>query len=648
MRSMPSGRPGRGCARALGRRLPSFLIATGCVWFAIRYVGDLDLRQVGGTIRAVPAGTWLAALGATLLSFLAAGQYDVLFHRWLGTGVARRRAALSGAAAIALSQTLGFGLATGTIVRWRALPELALGDALKLTNYVSFSFMAALGLLTALALSLPGAGATGPSLFGLAAVLAVVLALVLSLAGPGILPFPLPPIRLAIRLTLLALADTGLAALGLWLLLPAGMHPDPAAFYAAYLLALGAGLVSGAPGGVGPFELCLVALLPMVPEAGFLGAVLAFRLVYYALPACLAVPLLIRPRPRPRQASVPRAVPARNALRRAEAHLGFRPGHGFIAAPDGVSHVAEATQVLVAIGDPATGGAMTPALMARLGRMAAERGLWPALYKCGARSAARARGAGWSVIPVSDETWIEPAGFTTAGPDRRQLRRKLRQARQAGVAVEEARQLPLSDMARVARDWAARAGGERGFSMGRFDPDFVAFQRCYLARFGGELVAFATFHTVPGEWALDLMRSAEGVPDGTMHALVARAIEDAAAAGIDRLSLAAMALEAPSGALALVARRREAAGLRRFKTSFAPRTRRLYVAAPGPAVLALAGVDILIRIARPPERRGSEMSGEIGSEAGIDPGIRPPFRAGPGWFLSRTRTAAAAPPRPGA
>lgn len=119
-------------------------------------------------------------------------------------------------------------------------------------------------------------------------------------------------------------------------------------------------------------------------------------------------------------------------------------------------------------------------------------------------------------------------------------------------------------MSRVAAEWSARSGGERGFSMGRFDPAYVAEQRVFLAWQEDSLLAFVTFHTAPTEWTLDLMRSIDNLANGVMHALIAYASDEAAASGISRFSLAAMPLSDPPRIAALLGRRPEAQGLRRF------------------------------------------------------------------------------------
>ena len=270
-----------------------------------------------------------------------------------------------------------------------------------------------------------------------------------------------------------------------------------------------------------------------------------------------------------------------------------------VACEGGALHLLPASQSHVALGDPANGCAVLAGQIKYLAREARRRGLWPALYKCGARSALTARALGWAVMPISEEAWISPHAFSTDGAHHRQLRRKLKLARRNAVVVEQARLLPIAEMNRVALDGAARCGGERGFSMGRFEHSYVAGQRCYVAWSNGRLVAFATFHVAEDEWTLDLMRSARYSPDGTMHALVAEAIRDAKHQDVARLSLAAMPLAVPPALLRCLAGRREAQGLSRFKTSFAPNKGRLYLAAPSMPALILVGSDILLRIARP-------------------------------------------------
>lgn len=154
--------------------------------------------------------------------------------------------------------------------------------------------------------------------------------------------------------------------------------------------------------------------------------------------------------------------------------------------------------------------------------------------------AAAARRAGWATLPLAREAWLDPAGFSTDGSSRRQLRRKLRKAEAAGVVVSAAKTAPLADMDRVARAWAKARGGERGFSMGTWDPATLPWSRVFLARRDGKPIGFLTLHANNNEWTLDLMRQLPDAPDGTMHLMLTQAITAAGDAGIARLSLAAV------------------------------------------------------------------------------------------------------------
>ena len=101
------------------------------------------------------------------------------------------------------------------------------------------------------------------------------------------------------------------------------------------------------------------------------------------------------------------------------------------------------------------------------------------------------------------------------------------------------------------------------------------------------------------------MRVLPDAPDGTMHALVDHAIRVAASRDIARLSLAAAPAH-PGGATALERNLRGrffrhggGAGLRQFKSCFAPDWQPRFMAAPDRAQLTLAALD-LIRAVRAP------------------------------------------------
>jgi phosphatidylglycerol lysyltransferase len=254
---------------------------------------------------------------------------------------------------------------------------------------------------------------------------------------------------------------------------------------------------------------------------------------------------------------------------------------------------------LVALGLP-----FGPACLRQLTRTARVQGKMPLLYKCDQHTALKARREGWRVIRLGHEVILDLAGWSLERPARRQLRRKLRASEKAGVEVRADAELPIAQMERVALEWSSRHGGEKGFSMGRFERGYVGKQHVLLAWVGQRLVGFATFHATRAEWTLDLMRHVETAPDGTMHRLIAEAVTMARNAGAKRLSLAGIPDPLPSPAR-LPQRINPSCGLAQFKRSFGPRLAPRYAAAPGwtSLTLGLAAVTRAIHWPEPIDRR---------------------------------------------
>lgn len=584
-------------------------------------VQDLDMRQITAGFRTVGPLQWLAAAGFTVVSFWAVGRYDAVAHRLIGSSTPPRAALRTGVASIAVAQTVGFGVISGAFVRWRMLPELSLGQAFRLSMTVAVTFLAGWAVVAALivlAVPLPLPGATPLALLALAG---AALLVTLSIWRPGLLArFQFPPLKAMGAILALTFIDTAFAGAALWVLLPEGTQIAPMIMIAAFIVALGAGLVCGTPGGVGPFEMTLLALLPHVPEEPVLAAVLAFRAVYYAAPALIGAAVVIRgPRagentPDPALEAIQKisapALPARveraiSEAPRAEANL-LRHGCLSLFHTPGTAPAAMAAPVgqsLVFLSDPFDMRLDRDRFLEDAQAAAKARFVTPLLYKVGARIASTARRQGWATLPLAREAWLDPAGFTTDGSARRQLRRKLRKAENAGVVVSEATALPLAEMDEIARSWAAHRGGERGFSMGTWDPAALPWSRVFLARRAGKLIGFLTLHANRSEWTLDLMRQLPDAPDGTMHMLLCDAIRSAGLSNVPRLSLAAVPLGKQAEEPELFHRLRDgidrisgAEGLRQFKTCFGPNWEVLYIAAPTRAGLLLGAVDVMREI----------------------------------------------------
>ena len=606
-----------GPAGAFWRFAPRIVVSI-CVlalflWLLSDRIARLDTAALTAAVLQLSALQWAKAAAFTALSFWAVGRYDAVLHQHLMTGVPARLARRAGIAAIAVSQTLGLGLVSGAIVRWRMLPGVSLWQATRLTAAVAMSFLAGWVVVTCLALLvLPAAPFKPMAALGLAVALGLGA---LSILGPWAdrLPFRWPNGLILSRLVGLCAVDTIAAAMAFYALLPLDSGIALHLLIPAFLLALGAGLALGTPGGMGAFEVTLLALLPGAAEPQVLVAILGWRLIYYVLPALAGAGLaLAGPRPsaaQPRLQTRPFGVAELADL---PAEVGLRHQGSLALARFGGAAwlIGRRGHVLVALLDPAPMWSphVIDTALRGLRRHARAEGRSFAAYKTGPRTAARGRAMGFAVRRIGWEAWVDPSRYRLSSSCRSGLRRKLRRAEAAGVTLHRVDPdgMPWRALDGLAADWTLAHGDERGFSMGRHDRAYLAQQKVYVACLQGEPIAYASFHTCPQEWTLDLMRHRAALPDGTMHALIQAAIEDAAALGLSRLSLASV----PGGAfgpgdrvtrlVAALAPETAAPGLLQFKACFGPRWAPRYLIAPGRFGLVLAGLSLWHAIIRPP------------------------------------------------
>lgn len=578
----------------------SVSIGAVCLWVLHGRLSAGFWHDVAVELRGLDAGAVMLAIGCTCISFFALGRYDTVAHRHLGSDIPTAQACGAGTAAIALAQTLGLGVLTGALARWRMLPDITMALALRLSVFVCLSFMVALLVITAaVSLALPAPPALfWPSILIIATLPVAVIALFFHpVVTLGRFTIRLPSLRAFGSILIWTAIDVLAACTALYLLIP-GSDVGFAVLLPLFLVALGAALISGTPGGVGPFELVLFTGLPQGDAIEVLSGVIAFRAIYYAGPALIAIVLMLRPFAGQRGA---KPVPQNDISTAPRAEIGvIRQNGGFVA-----DHCAvwDTGQTLCNLFDPVSPAAADP--VKTVSSHARARNLIPCLYKCSARTAVLARQRNWFLSHIADEAVVTPPTFDTATAPYRTLRRKLRAAGKAHISITQATRLPIAEMARIDRLWQHAHGKARGGTIGIFSPDYLVQQKVFLAHEGDHLVAFASFHHSSREWCLDLMRHAPAAPDGTMHSLVHAAIRSAARDDIPRFSLAAVpACPDPSSALMrrlslIVLRKMGGAGLRQFKSNFRPRWQPLYAAAPNRALLVLALADIARAVQRP-------------------------------------------------
>ena len=601
------------------------------LWLLNQQLDSLDSAALADALNAISLQSIALSILFSVISLYAVARYDRLAIRQLGLGLSDRESIQGGFAAVSIGQTLGMGLLVGSAVRWRMYRHagVSLPQAAVISGVVMGGFL--IGFVVVLAIAviiagdsltvLTGMSATGLRFIAGIALLAVFALGVASFCQPRIMlrgrRIPIPGFRVLRSQISLAALDTIPAAMALWVLIPGEAGPSLMMLIPVYLVALGIGLISNAPGGLGVLELACLMALPVMPPEHLIAALIAHRAIYYGLPALVAGAMLVAkevhgPEQKTRQDPDPETILARSG--RAEAML-TRLGDKSIlvgAHRQNLVQYGQAGNSMVVLGDPIGDPACQDQMLTDVLAHARRINRAPVFYKASEDFARRATQHGLACARIGLDAALNPQTFSDAGSSFRELRRKLRAAQKAGLDLQAHApgHADLGRLAPIASAWAAAKGGERGFSMGYFRRDYLAWQPIIEARLNGRTIGFLSLMVAGdrSEYCVDVMRLTETAPDGTMHALVRAGIDLAAASNATRFSLAAVpfaGIDQPCNWLErslvhLFEQRRSlhnSHGLLRFKNAFRPDWDTRFVVAPSLADAAIGLNDARALIA---------------------------------------------------
>ena len=272
-----------------------------------RLLGQYRWRDILQHVHAISNAKVLRAASLTCAGYACLTLYDALAVRFAGARVPYPRVALISFMGYAIGHNVGFNSISGGAVRFRAYTALGL-SAKQIATIIAFgtlTFFLGAGVLLGFSL-LTNAGLSGSVLHvhaWLARLAGGVLLcgvcaylwLVCTRHAPlrfRRLEIPVPKPRIAFAQIGISCIDMLCATGVLYVLLPQQAAMSFAAFAGVYLIALAAGAISNVPGGIGVFEFVLLLLLPQVPKDQLLGALVAYRAIYYFAPFGLALLLL--------------------------------------------------------------------------------------------------------------------------------------------------------------------------------------------------------------------------------------------------------------------------------------------------------------------------------------------------------------------
>lgn len=270
----------------------------------------------------------------------------------------------------------------------------------------------------------------------------------------------------------------------------------------------------------------------------------------------------------------------------------------------------------IAMGGPVGAPAEVPELVSAFVRQARFAGCAPVFYAVGADLAATLEVFGFVAAKVGETAVVDLADYSLAGTAKQKLRTARNKAARDGCAF--AVSTPphptglLDGCRRVSDLWLTeRRGAEKAFSLGRFDPAWLADQPIGVVRQGGELIAFANLWTTAdrSRVLVDMMRATPYAPRAVIEFMLVEAFGWAREAGYRVFDLGMAPLagvgagaegDAPLlGRLgAFVYANGEGVygfqGLRKFKDKFQPRWEPVYIATRGRTAATSALIDVAL------------------------------------------------------
>ena len=139
---------------------------------------------------------------------------------------------------------------------------------------------------------------------------------------------------------------------------------------------------------------------------------------------------------------------------------------------------------------------------------------------------------GFSIQKIGESAAVPLASFSLEGRRRGNLRRSWRKTGEEGASFEVIGPpevgAVMPELKRLSDAWLAHhSGDEKTFSLGHFDPAYVAEFPVAVARVAGRVVAFATLWTTAqrGAFSIDLMRYADDAPKDVMDFLFVELID---------------------------------------------------------------------------------------------------------------------------
>lgn len=288
--------------------LVGILAVIFCGWLLYKELSNLTLASLLDSLGAISPGSWVLAVGATLVAYFALAEYDRIALIHLNRKISWPFVMVTSFTTYALSHNIGASLLSGAVIRFRAYGSRGLspGEIGVLVALTSFTFLVG-------ALSLGGVVMVlKPSVlqrfFDLPEWMVIVIGLSL-LAVVGFyamgalfhfkpltiggfhLYYPKP--KVVLRQLIVGPVELVAAAAIIYFCLPHEGNPGFLTVLGIFVASFSVAIVSHAPGGLGVLEYVFLTGLGDMDQASVLAALIVFRLFYLILPFTAALLIVL-------------------------------------------------------------------------------------------------------------------------------------------------------------------------------------------------------------------------------------------------------------------------------------------------------------------------------------------------------------------
>lgn len=301
----------------IGIAFTVIVFALALIAFA-HLVEDIDRQSLTTAFSNV---SWYAiglAILAAITSYCMIFGYEWSANRYADAKLPLPTLALGGLSAAAIGNALGFSMLTGGSVRYRVYskkntPAMAI---IQMTVFASLSLGLALPPIAAL-MAFTDIHYSAKALYLNETLLVIIASAVIvgyiiflfiisRFISPdhpsidsrhlslGLITIRVPSMRITMLQFVITLLDMLAASTVLYCLLPGSADIPFGTFLTVYLLALAAGVLSHVPGGLGVFEVVLLAAFKsQLDQPGLLAALFLYRLIYVVMPLIVACLVLL-------------------------------------------------------------------------------------------------------------------------------------------------------------------------------------------------------------------------------------------------------------------------------------------------------------------------------------------------------------------